>query len=163
MKNVKLGGGILLESNDVKVKIKRLSQFADIPQYSRNGDAAVDLVATEITDSNDMFIEFGTSLAVEIPKGYAGFILPRSSVSKYDLLLCNSLGLIDSNYRGEIKVRFKQTIELRNAPDYMHQTYKVGDRIAQLLILPVPEIKFEEVEELEETNRGDGAFGSSGV
>ena len=154
----------------MKVHIKKLEPSAVIPTKARTGDAGLDLVATSVTET-DMYIEYGTGLAISVPENHGGFILPRSSISKYDLLLCNSVGLIDPNYSGEIKLRFKKTAQETGSftigqyelPGHKATVYKIGDRIGQLLILPVPEIEFEEVEELEQTNRGENGFGSSGV
>jgi dUTP pyrophosphatase len=161
MKDVKLSGGIHLIDNGLTVNIKRLNDRAEIPEYSRIGDAGLDLVATSV-ESNVLYTEYGTGLAIALPEGYAGYVFPRSSISKYDLSLCNAVGVIDSNYRGEIKLRFKETIALRDAPDYMVNRYNVGDKVAQLIIMPIPKVQFNEVEELDQTNRNEQGFGSSG-
>lgn len=161
MKEVRLGGGLYLHSNEVKVKVKRLTENADIPSYSRSGDAGLDLTATSVKSGD--FYEYGTGIAVKIPEGYVGLVFPRSSLSKYDLMLCNHVAVIDSNYTGEIKLRFKETVNLSDKPDYMSERYKVGDRIGQLIVQKIPEVVFEEVSELEETERGSNGFGSSGV
>lgn len=144
----------------LSVNVKKLNEEAQIPSYSKSGDAGLDLTATSIEATND-FIEYGTGLAVEIPQGYVGLLFPRSSISKYDLLQCNSVGVIDSNYRGEIKVRFKRTKDLKS-PLFDENLYNIGDRIGQLLILPYPQIELVEVQELSDTNRGSNGFGSSG-
>ena len=141
----------------MKVRIKRLSENAVIPTYANPGDAGLDLVATyvKVEDHNKYgFFEYGTGLAVEIPEGYIGLIFPRSSISKTGMMLANAVGVIDSSYRGEIKLRFK----------YISGTnsYEVGDRVAQLIILPYPIVEFEEVQELSETQRSSGGFGSTG-
>ena len=78
------------------VKIKKLLSNAVIPQYSKPGDAGMDLIATSVDYSNEYYVEYGTGLAIEIPEGYVGYVFPRSSNSKYDLQLCNSVGIIDS-------------------------------------------------------------------
>jgi len=141
----------------MKVKIKKLVPEAVVPSYANPGDAGLDLVATwiKVEDHNKYgFFEYGTGICVEIPEGYVGLIFPRSSISKTGMLLTNSVGVIDSGYRGEIKFRFK----------YISGTnsYNVGDKIGQLIIMPYPKIEFEEVNELNETQRGDGGFGSTG-
>jgi dUTP pyrophosphatase len=141
----------------MKVKIKKLVPEAVIPSYANLGDAGLDLVATWITveDHNKYgYFEYGTGICVEIPEGYVGLIFPRSSISKTGMLLTNSVGVIDSGYRGEIKFRFK----------YISGTnsYNVGDKVGQMIIIPYPKIEFEEVDELTETQRGDGGFGSTG-
>ena len=138
------------------VKIKKLSTDAIIPSYAKEGDAGMDLTAITIdNDPNGFYTEYGTGLAMEIPEGHAGFIFPRSSASKTSQIQANCVGVIDSGYRGEIKVRLKEFGNPR-------KLYQVGDRIAQIIILPVPNVIFEEVNELNTTVRGDGGFGSTG-
>ena len=138
----------------IKLKIKKLNDRAKIPNYAKKGDAGIDLVATT-TMSNGCFIEYGTDLAMEIPEGYVGYIFPRSSISKTDHYLRNSVGVIDSGYRGEIKIRM-------SVPALGSKNYKNGDKIAQLIIMKLPWVDIEEVEELSETDRGEGGFGSTG-
>jgi len=143
--------------NSVKVQIKRLVEHAEIPQYMREGDAGLDLTATDRYENRDFdYIEYGTGISVKIPEGYVGLVFPRSSISKTPHSLANSVGVIDSNYTGEIKLRFR-TKENREDLEY-----GVGDRIGQLIILPYPKVILEEVENLEETNRGSKGFGSTG-
>jgi dUTP pyrophosphatase len=138
------------------VKIKKLDSKAVTPAYAKAGDAAVDLTAISLSkvDKDEFgYLEYGTGLAIEIPEGYVGLLFPRSSISNSGLILTNSVGVIDSGYRGEIKFRFK------HIPDTSF--YKVGDRIGQLIIMPYPQIEFEEVQELSSTERGEGGFGST--
>ena len=97
-------------TSNMEIKIKKLDKNAVIPKYSKYGDAGMDLVATSVDYSNEYYIEYGTGLAIEIPEGYVGYVFPRSSNSKYDLQLCNSVGIIDSGYRGEIKLRYRRII-----------------------------------------------------
>lgn len=137
------------------VKIKRLLKEADIPCPSQAGDCGLDLTAVSVNLDSDGYVEYCTGLAIEIPEGYAGFIFPRSSISNTNLLMANSVGIIDSNYRGEIKARFR-------VMNHHQPPYRPGDRIAQLVILPYPNIVFQEVDELSDTNRGTGGFGSTG-
>jgi dUTP pyrophosphatase len=138
----------------IKLKIKKLNDRAKIPNYAKKGDAGIDLIATT-TVSNGYFIEYGTDLAMEIPEGHVGYIFPRSSISKTDHYLRNSVGVIDSGYRGEIKVRM-------SIPALGSKNYKNGDKIAQLIIMKLPWVDIEEVDELSETDRGEGGFGSTG-
>lgn len=140
----------------MKVRIKKLHQDGVVPSYAKPGDAGLDLVAVSETwnDDNTM-VTYGTGLAVEIPEGYVGLVFPRSSISKTQLELANSVGVIDSGYRGEIMLKFRYNSE--------GMVYDVGDRVGQLIILPYPSIEFEEVEELSSTDRGEGGFGSTGV
>lgn len=147
----------------MKVKIKKLNESAVIPKYSKTGDAGMDLVATSKETDKYGNIVYGTGLAFEIPKGYVGLLFPRSSISKYDMNLTNSIGVLDSGYRGEVFFKFKRPLRFTVVPvDHKPMTYNVGDRIGQIIILPYPQIEFEEVEELSETDRGTGGFGSTG-
>lgn len=138
----------------MKVRIKRLTKGAIIPSYAKQGDAGMDLTATRVWVEDDN-ICYGTGLAFEIPEGYVGLLFPRSSNAKKDLLLSNSVGVLDSGYRGEVTFKFRQTKSIANA-------YAVGDRIGQIIILPYPVIEFEEVDELNESERGTGGYGSTG-
>ena len=140
----------------MKVKVKRLDAGARIPKYSKRGDAGMDLYAvTQTFDDHGNYV-FGTGLAMEIPRGYVGLIFPRSSISKTAHSLRNAVGVIDSGYRGEIMMKYD--INTLNSP-----VYEVGDRIAQIIILPYPQIEFEETQELSKTQRGSGGFGSTGT
>ncbi len=138
--------------NTLKIRFKKLYEDAVPPSYAKNGDAGLDLTATHMTWEEN-FIEYGTGIAVEIPEGYVGLVFPRSSVSKKeDFYLKNSVGVIDSGYRGEIKLRFNKS----------ESHYQAGEKIGQLIIIPYPTIYLEEVEELSSTERGEGGFGSTG-
>lgn len=139
----------------MKVKIKRLDKSAVIPKYAKDGDAGLDLTATAYKVNEKGQYVYTSDLALEIPDGYVGLLFPRSSICKKDLEMTNSVGVIDSNYRGPIKSVFNPTCE---DPDI----YELGERFAQLIIIPYPKIEFEEVEELSETNRGTGGYGSTG-
>lgn len=140
------------------VKIKKLDPKAVIPKYAKLGDAGLDLTAISYGyDSlHDNHI-YGTGLAIEIPKGYVGLVFPRSSNRKTDAYMTNHVGVIDSGYRGEIMVTYKN-----KAFAVFKQPYHTGDRIAQLIIMPYPSINLVEVEELSETERGEGGHGSTG-
>lgn len=146
------------------IKIRKLSENAVIPQYAKNGDAAMDLTATSYEYKDDRHI-YGTGLAVEIPSGYVGLVFPRSSICKYDLRLTNAVGVIDSGYRGEIKAVFEND-NMMGRGFWEHEPpfriYNNGDRIAQMIIIPYPEVTFEEVQDLSSTARGENGFGSSG-
>jgi dUTP pyrophosphatase len=139
------------------VKIKKLHENAVIPVYSKPGDAGLDLVATSIDDDSYNNIIYGTGLAIEIPEGHVGLLYPRSSNSKTDLYLTNHVGVIDSGYRGEIMFKFRPINGIEDA-----FIYAVGDRVGQLIIIPYPSIEFVETEELSDSDRGDGGFGSTG-
>jgi dUTP pyrophosphatase len=144
---------------DLKVKFRKLVSEAVTPKYAQNGDAGLDLTATSFRFS-DTFMEYGTGIAVEIPSGHVGLLFPRSSITKAPsgVSLKNSVGVIDSNYRGEILVRFEKPTHETYVENYIPV---VGEKVAQLLIVPYPTIQFEEVIELSDTNRGDGGFGST--
>lgn len=140
----------------LKVKIKKLSADAVIPRYSNPGDAGLDLTATTRKYENGLYV-YGTGLSIAIPRGYVGLIFPRSSISNYDLQLSNCVGVIDSDFRGEVKAKFK------TSHNRLMDIYDAEDRIGQLIIFPYPQIEFEEVNELDETERGSGGFGSTGI
>ena len=139
----------------MKIKIKKLLPEAVIPQYAHPTDAGLDLTAVSKVEEPNSIVTYGTGLAFEIPAGYVGLLFPRSSNSKKDLILTNSVGVLDSGYNGEVTLKFKKTIE-------NGVTYEIGDRIGQLIIIPFPKIEFQEVEKLSETERGTGGFGSTG-
>jgi dUTP pyrophosphatase len=143
----------------MQVKIKKLSPNAVIPTYAKDGDAGMDMVATKVISDNLGSVTYGTDIAMEIPKGFVGLIFPRSSIRKTNLQLSNSVGVVDSGYRGEIQATFNK---IQGIDEHTRTRYLVGDRICQLTIIPYPPIEFEEVEELNNTERGEGGFGSTG-
>lgn len=139
----------------MNVKIK-LGEGAKLPHIGKIGDSGMDLYATSMRieqTSGYGYIEYGTCLFLEIPIGFEGWIVPRSSISNKGLILANSLALIDSNYRNEILLRFKYIA----GTDY----YQIGDKIGQLLIKESIPIEWEIVEELSLSER-EGGFGTSG-
>ena len=173
----------------MEVKIKKLCESAVIPTYAKPGDAGMDLVATSRIFDKYGNVEYGTGLAMEIPEGYVGLIFARSSIFKQDLSLSNAVGVIDSGYRGEVKFKFKPTLSYidfgttedihgigkeSDTFDYVGiagdiqkdsieaSIYEVGDRVGQIIILPYPHIDFEEVDNLSNTERGTGGYGSTG-
>ena len=143
----------------MKVKIQKISPLAQIPSYAKEGDAGMDVMATSIISDTPTQITYGLGIALEIPNGFVGLVFPRSSIRKTRLQLSNSVGVIDSGYRGELQATFnKITTTLENQKN----DYKVGDRVAQIMIIPFPPIEFEQVTQLSETERGEGGFGSTG-
>jgi len=141
----------------MKTKFKKLSPDATIPQKAHPSDAGYDLVATScVYDPETGLYTYGTSIACAIPKGTVGLLCPRSSISKTTLRLSNSVGVIDQDYRGEIIFKFDMKF-----PNRCNE-YKVGDRIGQLVVVPLGDAGSEEVEDLDVTVRGSGGFGSSG-
>tara|TARA_Y100001970_G_C14250663_1_gene871570 strand:+ start:3223 stop:3660 length:438 start_codon:yes stop_codon:yes gene_type:complete len=144
----------------MKVKIKKLHSDAVIPKYAKPGDAGMDLYTIKdgYADKHGNMV-YHTGLAMEIPKDHVGLLFPRSSVSKTPHSLRNSVGVIDSGYRGEIIMKFgwmeSSNIEPLNL-------YEKGDRIGQIIIMPHPHIDFVEVDDLSSSDRGSGGFGSTG-
>ena len=148
-----------MSEDRIKLAIKRLDPSVELPSYAYAGDAGLDLRASE-----DVVLQpferrlISTGLAIAIPEGYAGFVQPRSGMAlKKGLSMANTPGLIDSHYRGELKVvavnlDAQEPIEIQK-----------GERIAQLVIQKVPVVDLVEVVELDETDRGAGGFGSSGT
>ncbi len=168
----------------LQVKIKKLNENAVIPAYAHATDAGLDLTATSKKIEDNGVVTYGTGIAVEIPKGYVGFVFPRSSNSKKDLLLTNSVGVIDSGYRGEIMLKF-MPCTFNIIAQFKHRLllflfggckvpsqnwlyrghgaeYQVGDRVGQLIIMPYPKVRFNEVTELSDSDRGNGGYGSTG-
>jgi dUTP pyrophosphatase len=162
---------VIKSENKMKVKFKKLSDNAVMPKKAHPTDAGFDLVATsrEIDDNGN--IVYGTGLAFEIPEGYVGLIYPRSSISKKNIALTNAVGVVDAGYRGEVMAKFKPVPMVGRCIEGMAcvgfgeeciHAYAVGDRIAQLIIMPIPDIEFKEADELTATDRGTGGYGSSG-
>jgi dUTP pyrophosphatase len=141
------------------VPVQRLDPDLGLPSYAHPGDAGADLVARE-----DVLLPAGggralipTGLAVAIPEGHGGFVLPRSGLAlRHGVTCLNAPGLIDSGYRGELRVVLVNTDP---AEDY--QVHR-GDRIAQLVVMPVEQATFLPVEHLSEAMRGEGGFGHTG-
>lgn len=159
-----------------KINFIKLTDKAIIPTKAHPTDAGFDMIATSKNIAED-YIEYGTGIAMKLPSGYCALLFPRSSNSNKDLLLCNSVGVVDSNYIGEIKWRFKR---ITKNPEFSYKTlfgfvrkvftkhtdykeYEIGDRIGQMLILPIPKAEFVEVKTLPETDRSAGGFGSTGT
>jgi len=142
-----------------EIRIKMLDKTVPVPRYAHPGDAGLDLPSRV-----DMVLEPGqramvpTGIAVAIPQGFAGFVLPRSGLAaRHGIALVNSPGLIDSGYRGEV------TVVMINTDKAEPFRIRRGDRIAQLVIQRVEEVKLTEVQDLDDTSRGEGGFGSTGV
>ena len=143
----------------ITVPVKRLDETLDMPAYAYVGDAGLDLRAAEsavLAPFQRKMVSCGIAMA--IPQGFAGFVLPRSGLAaKHGISIVNAPGLIDSNYRGEIKA-ILVNLDPETPFEIAH-----GDRIAQLVIMATPAVQLEDVPELSETDRGAGGFGSSGV
>jgi dUTP pyrophosphatase len=138
----------------MQIKFKKLYEDAVPPQRMTDGAAGFDLTAHGMNWLNDQKIQYTTGIAVEIPPGYVGYVFPRSSCYKRGMLLTNCVGVIDSDYRGEISFVY----EKKHRQDHYHQ----GERIGQLIIMPIPAVEFIEVSELSDTARGAGGYGSTG-
>lgn len=145
----------------MELKFKRLSENAILPIRAYKEDAGLDLTATRITtelnECGQLILVYHTDLAVEIPEGYVGLLFPRSSVYKKSLMQTNCVGVIDAGYRGEIMSKF------RNTTDVVPAVYREGERFAQLIIVPIPDITVVEATELSEGSRGTNSYGSSGL
>lgn len=144
----------------MQLKFKKLSEKAVMPVIKNPGDAGMDLTCTSIStmvnECGQLMLVYHTDLAVEIPEGYVGLLVSRSSIFKKSLILTDCVGIIDSGYRGEIMGTFKTTT------DVIPAVYKEGERFAQLVIVPCPTIEIVEAEELSETERGENGYGSTG-
>ena len=140
----------------MKVKLKKLHPDAVKPKYAKESDAGMDLVATSIIENTTFQVTYGLGIAIEIPDGMVGLVFPRSSIRNTELTLSNSVGVIDAGYRGELQATFNKLNGLDSV------AYKVGDRVAQIVIVPHPIVQFVEVDELSESKRGEGGFGSTG-
>lgn len=141
----------------MQVKVKRLSEDAKLPTYGTDGSACFDIYTNE---SGDCFesATFSTGLSFEIPENHVMLVFSRSGHGfKSDIRLANCVGVIDSDYRGELKVKLTLDASFGFFP------VKAGDRIAQAMVIPFEKVAFVEVEDLSETERGHGGFGSTGT
>lgn len=150
----------------MKIKFVKLNENAVTPTKAHATDAGFDLTATSRTYDENGAVVYGTGIAMEIPTGYVGLVFPRSSLSRYDLTMANAVGVIDAGYRGEITAKFKPALmfdvfkyPIANEP----RTYNVGERCAQIIIIPIPEIEFEETDTLVDGERGTNGYGSTGL
>ena len=147
----------------MKVKIKKLHPYAIVPTYGTSGAACFDLYAIEVHPcghvvSDGVPITFRTGLAFEVPQGHVMLVYSRSGHGfKHDTRLANCVGVIDSDYRGEVMVRLTRD----SADSFLYQAQN-GDRIAQAMIVPINQVSFDVVDELGDTDRGEGGFGSTG-
>lgn len=137
----------------MKIKIKKLHPNAVTPFYATEGSAAMDLTAVSSEYIDTEHIKYNFGLAFQIPKGKAGLIFPRSSCYKQKQLLSNCVGVIDSDYRGEISAVMIGTSK---------RSYTTGERVAQIMFIDAPQIEFIETDELSTSERGEGGYGSTG-
>jgi dUTP pyrophosphatase len=153
------GGGFTFQPEMEELQFIRLSEKATLPTRAHDGDAGLDLYAAEgARIGPGQRVSVGTGLSVAIPQGLAGLVVPRSGLAlKHGISLVNSPGVIDSGYRGEVRVL------LLNTDATSEFRLAAGDRIAQLLLIPVATASPLEADSLDETLRGSGGFGSSGL
>lgn len=144
----------------MELKVKKLSEKAVLPIRAHEGDAGFDLTCTRIeqavNEARQILLVYHTDLAIEIPEGHVGLLFPRSSIYKKSISLTNAVGVIDSGYRGEVTAVFLPTTS--GVPTF----YVEGERFAQLVIVPIPQIEVIEVDELTPSECGEGGFGSTG-
>lgn len=147
----------------MKLKVKKLVPDAVLPSYATDGSNGLDFTATGVVYREDI-IEVRTGIAVEIPEGHVGLLFPRSSITKKNFVLANSVGVIDSDYRGEINFNFRIVPESNAAGMFKYnKAYKQGERVGQLVIVEIPKMEVVEVKDLSDTVRGTGGYGSTGV
>lgn len=143
----------------MELNFKRLDDKAIMPIRAHESDAGLDLTAVDITlepnDCGQTVVVYHSGLAVEIPEGYVGFLFPRSSIAKKSIFMTNGVGVIDSGYRGEIMAKMHVTTDAAPA------VYKIGEKFAQLIIMPLQSITIKEVVDLSDSERGEGGYGSS--
>jgi len=140
------------------VNFKKLNADAKLPVKGSSSAACFDVYATSMTLDHKGIVTYGLGFATEIPEGWRGVIVPRSNIAKHPWVMANSIGIVDSDYRGEWMVKFKcVTNFVEPIP------YTVGDRIAQIYFEKNVEVAFAEVEHLDQTGRGEGGFGSTGI
>lgn len=142
----------------LQVKFKKLHADAKLPIKGSEHAACFDVYATSVELDENRVVTYGLGFSTEIPKGWRGVVVPRSNISKHPWVLANSIGIIDSDYRGEWMVKFKCISNFIEAVPY-----GAGDRIAQIYFEKNTDVQFVEVEELDQTERGAGGFGSTGI
>lgn len=141
----------------MEIKFKKLNPGAMLPTKAHSTDAGLDLTAAWTEKDEHGTITYGCGLVVEIPQGYVGLLFPRSSIYKTGLVLTNCVGVIDAGYRGEIMAKFNISLSTD-----LYVPYKVGERFAQLLIMPIPQVDPVLADTLSDSDRGAGGYGSSG-
>lgn len=158
--NYKLYLLFIIIMSEITIKLKPLKENWKLPTYAHKGDAGLDLTATSKEVDEFGNIVYGTGIAIELPENHVGLLFPRSSICKKQLFLSNSVGVIDSTYKGEIMFKFKSLNH--TGDENFNLDYNIEDRIGQLIILPIPYVNIEVVSELSKSERGEGGYGSSG-
>ena len=145
-----------------KLKIKLTHPNAKLPTKAHPDDAGYDLTAVSKTylATPDVAVEYDLGFAMQLPPNHVGLIFPRSSIRKTDMMLRNCVGVIDENYTGNVTATFGYFNKKEHI--YSQVEYKVGERVAQLVVVPLAQLEIEQVDELDETDRGSGGYGSSG-
>ncbi|MGO1820271.1 MAG: dUTP diphosphatase [Senegalia sp. (in: firmicutes)] len=141
----------------MKVKVKRRNEEVEIPKYQKEGDVGMDLTAVEVEVSGNWYFPiftYKTGIALDIPKNYWVLLTPRSSISKKLMWMANSVGVIDTGYRGEIILKFRSILGIN--------PYKTGERIGQMILMKKYKMELEETNNLSVTDRGNKGFGSTG-
>ena len=142
------------------VQFKKLNPNAVNPTKAHNADAGFDLTAiSRTTDDHGNWV-YDTGIAMNIPCGHVGLLFMRSSVAKKSQILTNAVGVVDSGYIGSITFKMKPIVQ--DIKYTQAKPYEVGERIGQIIIIPIPPVTFEEVDDLGHTERGTGNYGSSG-
>jgi dUTP pyrophosphatase len=151
-----------MKKSQLKIKFKKLQPDVKLPIKGSSHAACFDVYAHSIiyNDKDPRKRTIGLGFATEIPEGYCGILIPRSNLTKHYWIMNNSIGIIDSDYRGEWKMIFTNITD--NAWLYPFP-YEVGERIGQIYFKKVEDVIFEETDELDESDRAEGGFGSTGV
>lgn len=143
----------------INIKVKKLVDGAKLPIVRANVNTIADLfvvnISSEINEAGELILVYHTGTAIEIPEGYTGLLFPEDDISRKTLEMCNSVGVIPNNSKEEVVIKFRATSNVVPA------LYNPGEKFAQLLILPVPDVQFEEADQLSETDRGEGGYGST--
>lgn len=136
------------------IKYKKMHPRAKAPVMATDGSAGYDLYAADYECIGGKMVKYNTGIAFEIPKGYVGLLFPRSSVIKRGLTMGNSVGVIDSDFRDSVSAVFYY--------DDADELYSVGERVCQIVFVPIADMELAEVNKLSDTERGTGGFGSTG-
>lgn len=150
--------------NQLKIKLQKVTEDARMPYKASSEAACYDVYAHSITIKEEGKVIVGLGFKTEIPKGYRGVIVPRSNLTKSFWMLNNSIGIVDADYRGEWMAVYTQIpVPMGTHWGTTAFPYNIGDRVAQIYFEPVMSLSFEVVPELEQSERGEGGFGSTGL
>lgn len=144
----------------MKIQFKKLDKSASVPAKAHDQDAGFDLKAISRSMDDHGNWVYGTGIAIRIPDNHVGLLFMRSSVAKKSQILTNAVGIIDAGYLGEITFKMKPIIQ--DIRYTQARPYEIGEKIGQIIIMPIPSIEFEEVQDLGTSERGTGNYGSSG-